>query len=1570
VPELNNPIPVDQEVTTPPSAPNEKEWRVPMMPTTQVSDPIMPVVDKLLNNLVVRGGQWSAWGWLDPIPGYSRVESAVLGGTGSALARRTSWLQETGIGTREAYLSEGRKYAPADVAQTYPISWAPKEHRPDHLPMMIPDFFLPTKRGHNERTEFAAQLLDFNSLLPDWLNPLGIVHGILATGAGYFASRARRAFLDPQNIPAVVRQSEGRSVMSNLYRAHIDDMNGQTRPLFDWNLASGTNEWMAESLTRSATAAIYNRYHADKTVRDALMDNAPRESSHLIGQSLSEMVDDPRRFGYAKYWENLHNVGTDDALRAEHRRIRYEYFGALAHDELAIPFTNPAIYGPSKSVVSDPTSARVSRAGRDQVVHALTTKRINQIHEWDKITNAGEDKVLVAYLALPLNSKKRKTFNERQLAAGSSEWVETFGESYIPIPTRRERNDMISEMSMLELVFGNHIKPKSHLIDMIKRGDTDNLPRIPKDARYAGYQGADEAFYVNQPPSDLMKQFYDIASSEGWLGIPASERAFIENHPEYRDLFFNPEDNDGSMRLAYLMRADKSYIAAIEEANRKARRLPSGHYSTDRLPYAKFPYGLDMGPVVRVTSNDIFAETINVGDYVTFPEGNLTSPDMLTGLANFTATLDEFANHGATPTFGLQKAAAAHQVISENIRHRFPGKESVMAYDIQSNMYYDRASVLDRATQEFTDDLRVKLNIAPNEDIPIRDYEKHFNRLVDNYITRSSAVSGDVRAESLTPLQGKWYNEAVRRTGTGPDSRRTMIEGEHRFTAFIRKDPALVGMVPFSTYIDRVLTGAYNREYPGLKIATPSEEVLLNMGRASETATKGFKISIPTLLANGAVINYHGPLTATNAYITSNAPYWSGFQIAGMTKYGAETMMQILQENRALLLRNESSALTVDGTLTKVGQLVEDSRTAPIYITDYNSFFMTKDTALPQKGTTEYAGKYVPGESYGSTMASKLVASVAPWKRLDELTLQNLHEVAQKKHWTKVEFSDAMVAIREDAVHERPPLVFDELGSINDPTLAHPANQKIISDLTATDLLQRDNVVKLELPKGEEEWSASLIYDGYMRHLRPIMLTRSVDVFERLHKMEGLNRLVPTPDNINKLRTTVEETAMFLPYYTSVVGQDPMAEHTLTQLNDGLIDLTKLIGHPSSTPELIQTRFDEATRALQLLSTHMQSNYGAYWKIQAAGMGLSHSRLFVMLEAKDNEILGSLNSFLTQADEYYYSLHQALGNDPKRVLTPNESAFVMKDLLTKTTTGVSKRMTQQDVESVMPNDWYYELNALGDSFVGENSIITRLRYTRAQQQIYRLGSMMDEMAASRKVPTPDQLKLFDSTYDEVRSIVPIVRERIVISRLEQLAAKVGTNAAKGASIYAKALTEISALSAFPILTGIAEQYFNENSTDDEITIGEQKIRAAYSVRSIDKNTMELGLRYARTYKAANITDSYGDMVKEHAATAALHAQEVPIIRAMRATEYKDYEQTKLYQKMRDNPYFTQLYVASVLHDYGAQGTVGYLRQLERNTGMSSMEAWHELRLRPEIDFGGKVELLGGMIQRWLEKLSD
>jgi hypothetical protein len=631
---------------------------------------------------------------------------------------------------------------------------------------------------------------------------------------------------------------------------------------------------------------------------------------------------------------------------------------------------------------------------------------------------------------------------------------------------------------------------------------------------------------------------------------------------------------------------------------------------------------------------------------------------------------------------------------------------------------------------------------------------------------------------------------------------------------------------------------------------------------------------------------------------------------------------------------------------------------------------MTKDVALPQKGTTEYAGKYVPGESYGSTMASKLTAAVAPWKRLDELTLQNLHEVAQEKHWTKVEFDDAIVSIREDAVHNRPPLVFDELGSVGDPTLTHPANQKIISDLAATDLLKRDNVVKLELPKGEKEWSASLIYDGYMRHVRPIMLTRSVDVFERLHKMEGLNTLVPTPGNINKLRAVVEETAMFLPYYTSVVGQDPLAEHTLTQLNDGLTDLTKLVGHPSSTPELIQTRFDEATRALQLLSTHMQSNYGAYWKIQAAGMGLSHSRLFVMLEAKDNEILGNLNSFLAQADEYRYSLHQALGNDPERVLTPNESAFVMKDLLTKTTTGVSKRMTQQDVESVMPNAWYYELNALGDSFVGENSVITRLRYTRAQQQIYRLGIIMDEIAASRKVPTPDQLKLFDSIYDEVRSMVPIVRERIVISRLEQLAAKVGINAAKGASIYAKALTGISALSAFPILTGIAQQYFNENSTDDEITIGEQKIRAAYSVRSIDKNTMELGLRYARTYKAAAITDSYGDMVKEHAATTALHAQEVPIIRAMRATEYKDYEQTKLYQKMRDNPYFTQLYVASVLHDYGAQGTVGYLRQLERNTGMSSMEAWHELRLRPEIDFGGKVELLGGMIQRWLEKLSS
>jgi hypothetical protein len=241
---------------------------------------------------------------------------------------------------------------------------------------------------------------------------------------------------------------------------------------------------------------------------------------------------------------------------------------------------------------------------------------------------------------------------------------------------------------------------------------------------------------------------------------------------------------------------------------------------------------------------------------------------------------------------------------------------------------------------------------------------------------------------------------------------------------------------------------------------------------------------------------------------------------------------------------------------------------------------------------------------------------------------------------------------------------------------------------------------------------------------------------------------------------------------------------------------------------------------------------------------------------------------------------------------------------------------------------------------------------------------MNEMTKARVIPSPAQIARFQETYEEVTQSVPLIRERMQIAKLSQLAAKVGNDATQGAKLYTQRMTQMPALAAAPILAGIADKYFTLDASDEQIQTGEAQIRAAYAMRSISKDEMSQGLQYARSYKLNEDPDPIQSVIQMHLDTMEMHANEIPIISQLRGTLEKDQERAKILTTMSKNPYYAELYIAQALHNYGENGLSGCLDKIERDTGLAPRIMLSALTEYPGLSFATKTTIMGRIVRNW------
>lgn len=1587
MPELTNPTPAEQE--------KPREIVPEKVPMVMGKDPVPPkptLWNQVMDSYPVNYGKFTAWGAIDPIPGYSRPESFILGLVNEPIARRISWNEETGAGA--AAEMRMRLNAPDEVSVPTIISpdWPGSRV---FMPMYLP--LSGSYSDQSARREILMGMADASILNPwDPVDLAGrLVGGTIMAGMNLArVGRETRMLNHPSNVSTWARTYTENTFFSRLYAAaRRDVVNGG--PLNnDWTYLM-TDNWMADMLDNHALG-FYERYKGKLTKMRAMGDDPTTRSARLFEARLDKMAKDPQRKSYERYIQYLHDYGSNEELKLKIRKLQIKYFGALAmYDELQTPFVFSPLYGRAAPVVSATPDNMVVRV-RGGDLQWVRDARINDIMTWDQLTDKGAKKDIVSFLQLNPNNSRRVHSADAMIARYGQEWYNTYQHRRILPPSRRERVDIASSKAWGELEENKWQAPLSRVLNQIRASEYGNLPIVPKPAHYARYNGTITQNMDNAQIYDLMESFVDRGIIEGWISDPARTRQFIEEVPEYRDLFFNPRDNDGSMQLGYLIRVDQDYLSELEALVRSEKGLPDESYSVDRVSYAKMPHGFDFGIKYSIQNDPSQAAM----DWISFPNGTLTDPEVQTRLAQLNWYIDErklaldveagkaapeiydsnnklvrvTQHRNESYSWGMDKVKRAHDWMSYYMTRRFDTPNgSRKVYDPGKNIFYDAEDVWKQAEYNMRNDIEVKLNQPLSEwkhgegdwhtkKMPLSEWVTRIEALKRSYLYDSGVIhAGQRPSETQIARYSKRIKQGIT---TNAYLSNTHLPDEKSFSAYVRADPLLVDIKPMSWYIDDVLDQAMRKELP-IEINLPDSKIGTTISGLMETTMYGADVPTRAIMDEGGIINYRNLITMADDY-RKGAPLMHGFQGHGMDPHHAESVQEMMTQNNRALLRNSGFRLMVSGEETELTKLVADGRCAPIYYTDYGLRVALDETAARQY-LISVAEPYVVKLSNDETtkilnelnqfVDGNFQHTQVTFARGSELAAQALAEDIppdQIQSIIRAANRDESIVNLKDPL---PPLGYDNIFE-TDPILNHAGNKPALDKLRRARMLEDPGheawTLRLDLPTRKTQWTADDIYDTYQTQVRSLVLSRPRAAMTRLADISVIRHLVPTPEGINTTIELLKRTADYMPYYNSVVGHDPIANGVLAKLIDDFTETRRLLEQNKWNPIELESTFDQLAETADQLGVRMRSRFGAFWKIHASGAGFSRERLFLMLNTREDEALLKLDNFLTQADEFRFTARRVKPN-----LTPDESASLMQDLLTHT----SSARLGDNSEAILPSNWFHELSALGHSSIGEAGEITRYEYQQAQHSLYALGRQMDEITKARKI-TPEAVELFNRSYEEVIKIVPAIRERIHISKLAQMSARIGRDTELGARLFTKQMMGIEILAGIPVLAGIAKVHFTMESTDEDVEQGVGKIKMLYGAGSINKDEMERAIHYAHSYRIMDEPDPFKEIIRAHHAIEEEQMDEILIIRQLRGTEDRNEELDRIFKSMADNPFYAELYVANTIHNYGEDNLSAWLDAIERDTGLSKKTSWQAITAYPGIPFSTKVTLIGRLMREW------
>lgn len=1036
--------------------------------------------------------------------------------------------------------------------------------------------------------------------------------------------------------------------------------NNPNMPFFQMD-ALTSDYWLADMLNTNA-GGLQKLYRGRTAIRNAVGDVSSAAKDALFSVPARGLSKDPARYQMETFFRRLTApIYTDDELdelwQIRYKEITKEYFGALAdHPELARPYNRPrtgAEYTPN--VTSSTPSQYLLRGSYDFQRTPHDAERIIQkVRHYEDAVNLHGQEFVDQVLSVPLDHRTPAWYEKLHEHEGWQTALSSLeGRSVYEFVPRVSREDMVVDRTykaMTELQeqtsTGGKVLPyKSKVLRDIMTNNIDALPMVPKPPEWLHYTTSDmDSPASAQAYDELMTEFLHKAIFNGVVGDNYKMAELAASDVRYRDLFLNPANNDGSMLLAYLQRADIDYLRKLEverAAMMTRKDLPYEPVLTGRYPLIIMPDGTTGGFPIRHNAKYDAANPTSLP--FTFPTGGVTGERVNTELNRLHEVLAWSEGAGGlapNEVLGAKKATQTAQLIDQDIEAnrrllKFTGaKKGVqlsanattpLAYDFRLGKVYNYTDTFEKSANRFRN--MISSAVGQNQQA-IED----LNPLIDQYLERAFAVysrehlldTGRIRVpgtdidpfkERIAGIMPQQVEQVLQRIRTKnlsePIAQSQMeIRDSELFTAIKKYNPnwSADNEATFFEVLKENIEKAPKADLiGGDKVIAQARQAALAIAGSSEKPTR-------ELLDMGAIINLTSP------YLDAHTGSVWGYMIKGMVPEGAGRIAKSMQDLNARSL----TPIGVMSEETGLSDFAARSRAGSLFVIDYgiHDLFSTPKSLAPTVVVPDVLRVSSSGNSKG---------------------LFNLIKNMQGEYTTV--FRDPNTAVLDVAISRWPAFFVFQTAGFNPLVLDYSANFKtlspeiekviaeiqtdvlkgnIVSDPTQLKVMPSEQygayirqfasdpsqpsfnaahaaqsgivppggyIIDLGRPTSPGGWTAKEIQEAYSKRMQDVVLSmprQMIQHYEQLAIPEALHNGDHIQDVLNVGVVMMRD---IMPYHEAAVIQDSVARFMIDVNVRRLMEASELKSAGKISPQELDEVVKVAAEDFDGVRLHMEGVY-------------------------------------------------------------------------------------------------------------------------------------------------------------------------------------------------------------------------------------------------------------------------------------------------------------------------------------------------------------------------------------------
>lgn len=1332
--------------------------------------------------------------------------------------------------------------------------------------------------------------------------------------------------------------------------------------------------WLADMLNTHADG-LYGLYRGRTAIREAVGDVPSASKSRLFAVDPKKLRNDPARFQLETYFNKLMSpIAEDDELdgiwQGRVDDLIHEYFGALAdHPSLRRPYQRPRVGGGeyTPNTTSRMPSEYVTRSGSGYNRTAYDVEKIRaKVAKYrTAVDRYGEDFVNNV-LTTPKEYRTQAWYEKVQ---ENSEWGARLSEIEgkepdFEVVARANRDDFVTvdthdALGIIRLQTeaaeqGTAKVPyKSKVLRSIMTNEVDELPLIPKPKEWLHYTTGNPVVPASSQGFDeLMTEFLRLAIDRGVIGDHYLMAELAQSDPRYADLFLNPGNNDGSMLLAYLMRADTEFLRKLEilRADTMARK---GYVHEPKLlgryPLILFPDGTTGGFPIRYNFK---YRADNPDDLpFTFPTGGLPGENVQTELNRLHEVISwSEGSLGVSPNeiLGAKKAShMAHLIDRELTNNRrllqFEGGKpgviyranegSHIAYDFRIGRVYEYLRPFNNASAQFRSMIS---SVVKHDQSILQDLEpyiqEYFNTAYSIYAREHLLDTGKIigyassdafhtRVNDISVHQIEQILQRMRTKNLSEPIAASQMEmpATRLFAEMGNHDPSWVynNERTFFELLEREIDKA-----PKAKLI--NEDRVLSTARQAAIALAGSS-NKPTreLLDAGAII------TITSPHIDAQTqPVW-GFAIQGLNPEGAGRINKAMQDlNARALIPTRVMTEEVDAS-TFVGR-ARDART---FLVDYgiqDLFILPRDHSI---NVTEDLGEFLEANRIHFDSEIETVIQQA---ETDVLKNTIVNDPSGLKMMPSEHFQSYMKALEKDP---------------NTPSMAaiHTAQSGLVPT--------GGFIIDLGTPSSAGGWTASEVMDRYAKQVRKALLAMPRQMLAH-YEVLNIPDAIRSGDHIDALIDAgVHIMRDVMPYHEVAVYQDSVARTVLDHGIRRLIEASDLKRAGKIDPSEVDRIAKEVAQDFDDARLHMEGAYLNHVQIKAqentvartmelveeaqkasGAATVTKQQTVMLIDSIEQEAFTRVENALTDIDDAVRKFIEHPDNTQAWKPQMQEGTAEKIAAETGKPMDVTLKAETQQAARMMTGMCREALKESPSLFLKFEDLESLPNNIDELQMLIKKLPRWNGMSISEKALLRERIT---TLYDTVRGQTQQIQLSVYKHHLRSLRKLSGGSPTGAKQFMARKIAGRSSIVSTPVMVAVAKQYFTENADEEQINEGRNKLAALHALDRITTEEYEAGLRYSDNYKLMETSDI--DPVEAYRET--WQDLDDPAKRLLQITARDRY-----------NPLVADVLVPMLDDEQFAKRYLDYVLEMSHNdTRLASWRIFHNLGIPPTAT----VEILAG-----------